>query len=253
MLQNKKVVIIGGTGLIGRSFTRGCLDSGGRVVVAARNPDPAVFADLSEGARGRLSIRRVDVTNPASVEALFDAPVEGPERIDGVVNCSFPHGGDYGARFEDVTYESFCANVSMHLGGAFLVCQKAAAYFGATGGGVIVNVSSIYGVMTPRFELYEGTPMTKEVEYIVSKSAIVNLTRYLAKYLKKKNIRVNCLSPGGVLNGQPEAFVERYNAHALNKGMLDGADVVGTLLFLLSDHSTYVNGQNIVVDDGFSL
>ena len=96
--------------------------------------------------------------------------------------------------------ESFLANVGQHLGSAFLVCQRAADHLSTRGGGVIVNISSIYELMAPRFELYEETPMTKEVEYIVSKSAVIHLTRYLAKYLKGRNIRVNCISPGGVHN-----------------------------------------------------
>ena len=107
--------------------------------------------------------------------------------------------------------------------------------------------------MAPRFEIYEGTLMTKELEYILSKSAIVHFTRYLAKYLKGKNIRVNCVSPGGVFNDEQDVFLEKYNQHCMNKGMLDSGDVVGTFLYLLSDHSKHLNGQNIIIDDGFSL
>jgi len=95
--------------------------------------------------------------------------------------------------------------------------------------------------------------MTKEVEYITTKAAIIQLTRYLAQYLKPKNIRVNCVSPGGILNDQPQPFIEKYNAHCNLKGMLNGEDVAGTILFLLSDFANHLTGQNIVVDDGFSL
>jgi NAD(P)-dependent dehydrogenase (short-subunit alcohol dehydrogenase family) len=253
LLQDKTVLIFGGTGLIGRSLVAACLEQGATVIAAARKPDPAAFADLPEDWRKRLELRPADVNEPVDVDALFPPPSSATERIDAVVNCAYPRSAGYGAKFEDVKYEDFCDNVTMHLGSAFLVCQMAARYFTATGGGNIVNVSSIYGFMTPRFEIYEGTEMTKEVEYIVAKSAIIHLTRYLAKYLKGRDIRVNCVSPGGVSNGEPNRFVERYDNHCLNKGMLDGADVVGTVLFLLSDHSRYVNGQNIVVDDGFSL
>ncbi len=95
--------------------------------------------------------------------------------------------------------------------------------------------------------------MTKEIEYIISKSGIIQMTKYLAKYLKGKNIRVNCISPGGIFNEEPTVFAERYNAHCLNKGMPESGDVAGMLLFLLSEHSRYINGQNLIVDDGFSL
>ena len=107
--------------------------------------------------------------------------------------------------------------------------------------------------MAPQFEIYKDTPMTKEVEYVTTKAAIIQLTYYLAQYLKGKNIRVNCISPGGIFNDQPQPFIDRYNARCNIKGMLDGKDVAGTIVFLLSDLATYLTGQNIVVDDGFSL
>ncbi len=107
--------------------------------------------------------------------------------------------------------------------------------------------------MAPRFEIYEGTSMTKEVEYVVTKAAIIQLTRYLAQYLKGRGIRVNCISPGGVLDHQPQSFVDQYNAQCNTKGMLDGKDIAGTIVFLLSDLATHITGQNIIVDDGFSL
>jgi NAD(P)-dependent dehydrogenase (short-subunit alcohol dehydrogenase family) len=147
----------------------------------------------------------------------------------------------------------FCENVTWHLGGYFLVSQQMAIYFKKQGHGNIINMSSIYGVMAPRFEVYENTAMTMPVEYAAIKAAIIQLTKYMAKYYKGSNIRVNAISPGGVLDKQPEAFLARYKANSLNKGMLDSADLVGTLLYLLSDLSAMVNGQNIVVDDGFSL
>ena len=107
--------------------------------------------------------------------------------------------------------------------------------------------------MTPRFDIYEDTPMTKEVEYVTTKAAIIQLTRYLAQYLKGKGVRVNCISPGGIFDNQPQLFVDRYNAQCNIKGMLDGKDVAGTIVFLLSDLATHLTGQNIVIDDGFSL
>jgi NAD(P)-dependent dehydrogenase (short-subunit alcohol dehydrogenase family) len=114
-------------------------------------------------------------------------------------------------------------------------------------------MSSIYGVVAPRFGVYEGTEMTMPVEYALIKSGIIHLTKYIAGYHRGMGIRCNCISPGGIRAGQPETFIARYNAHGTNKGMLDPQDVSGALLFLLSDASAYVNGQNIVVDDGWTL
>lgn len=95
--------------------------------------------------------------------------------------------------------------------------------------------------------------MTSPIDYAVIKSGLIHLTRYMAKYFKGENIRVNAISPGGIYNNQPELFLKKYNNECSSKGMLDAHDLTGTLIFLLSDGSRYVNGQNIVVDDGFCL
>jgi NAD(P)-dependent dehydrogenase (short-subunit alcohol dehydrogenase family) len=95
--------------------------------------------------------------------------------------------------------------------------------------------------------------MTMPVEYAAIKSAVVQLTRYMARYCRGMNIRVNALSPGGIIDGQVAVFIDRYKAHCLNKGLLEAGDVVGALVFLLSDAAQFINGQNIVVDDGFTL
>ena len=95
--------------------------------------------------------------------------------------------------------------------------------------------------------------MTMPVEYAAIKSGLIHLTKYMAKYSKGKNVRINALSPGGIQDNQPEPFLKSYAKNCLNKGMLDKKDMTGTLIYLLSDMSKYVNGQNIVVDDGFTL
>jgi NAD(P)-dependent dehydrogenase (short-subunit alcohol dehydrogenase family) len=155
--------------------------------------------------------------------------------------------------FFDVTFEDFNENINLNLGGYFLTSQQFALYFKKQGYGNIINISSIYGVVPPKFEIYEETDMTVPVEYAAIKSALIHLTKYMAKYLKGTNIRVNCLSPGGIFDNQNEKFLSKYNDKCLNKGMLDANDLTGTLLFLISDQSKYINGQNLIVDDGFTL
>jgi NAD(P)-dependent dehydrogenase (short-subunit alcohol dehydrogenase family) len=114
-------------------------------------------------------------------------------------------------------------------------------------------MASIYGTLPPRFGVYDGTSMTMPVEYAVIKAGIIQLTRYMAQFYKARGIRVNALSPGGIRDAQPEAFLARYGALSGVKGMLAPTDLVGALAFLLSDESRYMTGQNLVVDDGFSL
>jgi NAD(P)-dependent dehydrogenase (short-subunit alcohol dehydrogenase family) len=255
MLKNKVVVVTGGAGVIGRCFVRGIAEKGG-IAVAADIDFAAAQCLASEPGQdcpGRIEAAKLDITSKDSICGLIADTQKRHGRIDAVINNAYPRNKNYGRKLEDVTYADFCENVDMHLGGYFLVAQQFCLAFKAQGGGNLINMSSIYGTMTPRFEVYDGTPMTMPVEYAAIKSAIVQLTRYFAQYFKGAGIRVNSLSPGGIFAGQPAAFLDAYNGHCASKGMLDSLDVLGALLFLLSDEARYITGQNFVIDDGFSL
>lgn len=251
MLNDKVVVVTGGAGLIGRQFVKCIAEHGGIAVVADIKDieDKSILGSL----QNQIGFVQMDITSRESIAQAISHLNGRYGRIDALVNNAYPRNKNYGKKFEEVSYDDFCQNVSMHLGGYFLSSQQFAAYFKKQGHGSIVNMSSIYGVVAPRFGIYEGTSMTMPVEYAAIKSAVVHLTKYLAQYLKGSNIRVNCISPGGILDGQPAEFLSRYNSHASTKGMLDATDLLGTLLFLLSDMSKFINGQNIVVDDGWTL
>jgi NAD(P)-dependent dehydrogenase (short-subunit alcohol dehydrogenase family) len=255
MLQDKVIVVTGGAGLLGRQFCEAIAAHGGTVIVADRDLEGAarVAADISARHAGRALAGELDITNQASVQALIAQLASRHGRIDAVVNNAYPRNPNYGRKLEEVGYADFCDNVGMHLGGYFLVSQQFAAWFKANGGGNIVNLSSIYGSIAPRFDVYQGTSMTMPVEYAAIKAAVVHMSLYMAQYFKADGVRVNVLSPGGILDRQPASFVERYNAHAGSKGMLDPADMLGALVFLLSDGARYMTGQNLTVDDGFSL
>lgn len=252
-LENKLVVITGGAGLIGQGFVRGIVELGGIAVVADINIDAArKVADESEGA-GRAEAVFLDISSKNSINDLISGLLQRHGKIDAVVNNAYPRNKNYGRKLEDVTYADFCENVNLHLGGYFLVAQQFCLAFKEQGHGNVVNMSSIYGTMAPRFTVYDGTPMTMPVEYAAIKSAVVQLTRYFAQYFKGAGIRVNCLSPGGIWADQPQSFLDAYNGYCASKGMLAPSDVLGALLFLLSDASRYMTGQNLLVDDGFSL
>jgi NAD(P)-dependent dehydrogenase (short-subunit alcohol dehydrogenase family) len=254
-LNGKVVVVTGGAGVIGRCFARGIAEKGGIAVAADIDFAAAqcLASELGQDFPGHIEAAKLDITSKDSVCALISDTQKRYGRIDAVVNNAYPRNKNYGRKLEDVTYADFCENVDMHLGGYFLVAQQFCLAFKAQGGGNLINMSSIYGTMTPRFEVYDGTPMTMPVEYAAIKSAIVQLTRYFAQYFKGAGIRVNCLSPGGILAGQSAAFLDAYNGHCASKGMLTPEDNLGALLFLLSDESKYVTGQNLLVDDGYSL
>ena len=254
-LAGKVVVITGGAGKIGSEFVRAVAASGAIAVIADANETAGgVLADeIRKVKGGRAEFHPLDITSKDSAQILIAALHEKHGRIDALINNAYPRNSRYGRRFEDVTFDDFCDNMGMHVGGYFLMSQQFGNYFRKQGHGNIINMASIYGVIAPRFEIYDDTPMTMPVEYAAIKSAVIHLTKYLAKHYKECNIRVNCISPGGILDKQPGAFLARYGEYALSKGMLDPQDISGTLLYLLCDMSSFVNGQNIVVDDGWSL
>ena len=254
MLKDHVVVITGGAGLLGRTFSAAAAEQGAHVVVADVDAAAAGRVAAAIGARGfGAEAAPLDITSRAEVDALIARLHDAHGRIDAVVNNAYPRTPAFGRPLEQVEYHDFCAHMSTHLGGYFLVAQRFAEYFSAHGGGNIVNMASIYGVIAPRFDIYAGTAMTSPVEYAAIKAGVVQLTRYFAQYFKKQGIRCNALAPGGIEDGQPAPFIAAYGEHCGTKGMLAPNDVAGALVFLLSGQSRYMTGQCLVVDDGFSL
>ena len=252
LVRDKVVIVTGGAGLLGRTFCQAIADNGGIAVVAEY--DIAIAEKLCTSLENASIVpAQVNITDKNSIKALIATISEKYGRIDALVNSAYPRNKNYGKHFFDVAYSDFCENVGMNLGGYFLTSQQFAAYFEKQGYGNIINLASIYGVIAPRFEIYDNTQMTTPVEYAAIKSGLIHLTKYMAKYFKGKNIRVNTISLGGIEDKQPEPFLKAYKGFCLNKGMLNAKDISGTVLYLLSDLSEFVNGQNIVVDDGFTL
>jgi NAD(P)-dependent dehydrogenase (short-subunit alcohol dehydrogenase family) len=255
-VSGKVIVITGGAGLIGKEFVKAVVNQGGVAIIGDINSivGKETVEEISKDfSNSNVDFHELDITSKDSINNLISYVHLKYGKIDALVNNAYPRNSNYGRKFEDVTYEDFCENINLNIGGYFLTSQQFIKYFKQQGFGNIVNISSIYGVVAPRFEIYENTPMTMPVEYAAIKSAIIHLTKYMAKYFKGSKIRVNAISLGGILDKQPENFKTKYKSYTLNKGMLDSADINGTLIYLLSDRSTYVNGQNIIVDDGFTL
>ncbi|WP_066163944.1 oxidoreductase [Aliarcobacter cryaerophilus] len=256
MLKNKVVVITGGAGLIGKEFVKAVVQNSGIAIIADISEEMGmkVKEDLSIELNSKnIDFIKLDITSKTSLNNCIKYLDEEYGKIDALVNNAYPRNKNYGKDFFDVEYDDFVENLGLNLGGYFTASQQFAKYFQKQGYGNIVNISSIYGVVAPKFEIYENTSMSMPVEYAAIKSGLIHLTKYMAKYFKGMNIKVNALSPGGILNNQAESFLEKYKENCLNKGMLENSDLKGTLVYLLSDMSKYVNGQNIVVDDGFSL
>ncbi len=256
MLTGRVVVVTGGAGLIGKEFVQMIVDNNGIAIIAdidkvqadivRKNTIVALGSDFVDSVE-------LDITSEKSINKVVSYIGKKYGKIDALVNNAYPRNKNFGRHFFDVEYSDFVENVGANLGGYFITSKIFSKYFKSQGYGNIINISSIYGMVAPKFEIYKGTHMTVPVEYAVIKTGLIHLTKYMAKYFSGMNIRVNTLSPGGILDAQPDKFLNAYNAQCSSKGMLDKKDLNSSLLYLLSDLSKYVNGQNIVVDDGFTL
>lgn len=254
LLNNKCILVFGACGLLGRKIVDEILLQNGRVIAVDICEDKLteIFSNYIDGDfKERLFTVVADILNSKDIVDNIESSVF---EIDGVVNATYPKNKNYGKHFFEVSRDSFNENCSMHLGSSFLIMQCCARYFQKHRKPFsLVNVGSIYGSVTPDFSIYEGTNMTVPVEYPVIKSALLSLSKYVVSYVQNSDFRINCVSPGGLYDGQPESFLSLYKGKTLGKGMLDAKDVAISICFFLSDMSRYVNGQNLLVDDGFSI
>lgn len=257
MLENQVVVVTGGAGLIGRSFVESIVKNGGVAVIADINTQIALEAKNNLAERvdtSKIECLKLDITSKESLLELIDTLHDKYGHIDALVNNAYPRTSMWGKRnFFEVAYEDFCANMNMQMGGYLLTSQQFAKYFKNQGHGNIISISSIQGVYTPKFDTYEGTSMDSPIEYSIIKAGVCHMTRYMAKYLANTGIRANAIAPGGILDNQPQSFLDKYRNYCTSKGMLNPQDLCGALIFLLSESSRYINGQVLIVDDGWGL
>lgn len=246
-LEGRVAVVTGGAGQVGGELARG---------LAAHGATVASF-DLVE-AQGVQSFE-VDVTDRAAIERAIRALEDVPHVLVNAAALDSPPDApaEEVGPFEDYPSETFDEVMRVNVKGTLLSCQVIGARMAAAGRGSIVNVSSIYGMLSPVQDLYDfrragGESFFKPVAYSVSKSALYNLTRYLATYWAKSGVRVNTLTLAGVWNDQPQEFLEAYTARMPLGRMARAEEAVGPVVFLASDASSYVTGSNVVVDGGWS-
>ena len=253
-LGDRVAVVTGGAGQVGGEIARGLAERGAKVAIF----DIAADEVDDEGARSF----RVDVTDRDAIERATDEVTEAWGVPHVLVNAAaLDSPPDAPAQevgpFEHYPIASFDQVMAVNVKGTLLACQVIGSRMADEGRGSIVNVSSVYGMLSPVQELYDfrrekGEEFFKPVAYSVSKSALYNLTRYLATYWAKKGVRVNTLTLAGVWNDQPKEFLDAYAARMPVGRMADVSEVVGPVVFLASDASSYVTGANVVADGGWS-
>ena len=264
-LKGQSAIITGGAGLLGKQFCRTLAEAGAGVVVADLivSATQAVAADIHANGYQAIGVG-VDVTQPDSVQAMVDACVAQYGRLDIIV-CSAAmdpkfdpdHAGEqHNNNFETYPLAAWQQAMEVNLTGVFLCCQAAARQMVRQGHkGSIINICSTYGLVPPDQRIYEkpGKPRQfKPAFYTATKSGVLGLTKYIAAYYAGTQIRANCLTPGGVFNNHDEVFLKAYSARTVMGRMARQDEMNGALLFLASDASSYMTGNNVVVDGGWT-
>lgn len=259
-LEDRVVVVTGCTGVLGAGYCRSLAQRGARVVMAdlaERDPAGKASALAQETGASTIGIA-CDVGQENDVQRLFSTAVAMFGRVDVVLNNAAATGehlmkaGDVFAPFEDYPLQVWEQVLRTNLTGVFLVAREGGKAMRASGGGSLINVSSIYGVVAPDHRIYEGMPFSSFPAYSASKAGVHGLTLWLSSYWGKSGIRANTLVPGGVFNGHNEEFVQRYSNRTPMGRMAQGDDLVGMVIFLASDASRYCTGQQFIVDGGLS-
>ena len=263
-VKSRVAVITGGMGQLGMSYVRALVNGGAKVAVFDLVNKPKIDEKWFRGElqSGSVSIHQVDVTNRSQVEEAAREVFDSWGTIDILINnAALDSPPDAPVEevglFETYPEESFDQVMDVNVKGTFLCCQVIGGIMAQQRYGAIVNISSIYGTVSPRQDIYdfrrkEGKTYFKPVAYSVSKSAIFNLTRYLATYWAKDGVRVNTLTLSGIFNNQPEEFLDAYTRHVPLGRMAQAEEGVGPMLFLVSDASSYMTGGNLVVDGGWT-
>jgi NAD(P)-dependent dehydrogenase (short-subunit alcohol dehydrogenase family) len=241
-LQNKVIIVTGSSGLLGQDIVQSLRIQGAIVYEADIN-----FKEMSS------FCINMDITCEESVKEAVKKVLDLYGTIDGWVNNAYPRTKDWGNNLENISIESWRKNVDMHMNGYFICSRIILEQMKIQKFGSLINMSSIYGLVAPDFTVYNGTEMTMPAAYAAIKGGLINLTRYFASYYGPFQVRANCISPGGIFDYQSEIFINNYCNKVPMKRMGSPKDISPAVNYLLSDGSSYLTGQNIIIDGGWSI
>lgn len=257
-MKGKSVIFTGGCGNLGRVMVRALLEYGASVIVPSTTDR---FDDSYREYReaGRLVFLPADLRSADETRAAFAEAERIFGHIDVLVNCAAYGGGAGGKsceyRLDRVPDETWEEGIDGTLNVVFRCTREIIPIFERTGGGVIVNIGSMYGLIAPDFDIYGDDIPWNPPSYGAGKAGVIQFTRYCASALARKGIRVNSLTPGAFPNITPNsdmAFIERLSAKSMLKRTGRPEELCGALLLLCSDASSYMTGCNIVVDGGMT-
>jgi NAD(P)-dependent dehydrogenase (short-subunit alcohol dehydrogenase family) len=257
-LANKVIVITGAAGLLGSNFSKGFAKYGSRLVLI----DALDNVDLVRKELEALGVQAIsyvcDISKQDTWKDIASDLSQKNWTADVLINnacCKTPNFFD---AFEDFCLDDWNKVFEVNLTACMFGCQTFGAKFASQGSGSIINMASIYGVVAPDQRIYEGSEyLGKKINtpavYSASKAGLIGLTKHLAAYWGRNNIRVNCVTPGGVFSGQNETFVKNYTDKVPLGRMANAQDIFGAVAFLASDLSSYITGHNLIVDGGWTV
>lgn len=260
-LKNKTAIVTGAGGLLGKYHCLALAEAGANVIAA--DLDLKVTQSLAKEVGDNVFPIELDVTSKSSIEDLRDFAIDVFGSIDILVNNAAindmfedPKAAFEESKFENYSLQNWQSSVDVNLTGVFLCCQIIGFTMTEQGSGSIINIASTYGVVAPDQSLYRNEDgnqiFYKPPAYSVTKAGVIAMTKYLASYWGKSNIRVNTLSPGGVENNQDSYFIKKYSQRAPLARMAQPNEYKGALIFLAGDSSSYMTGANLIVDGGWT-
>ena len=251
-LNGRSVIVTGAAGTAGRQIVRACVEAGATTFVASRNIDALETLAQSFGERSSSVIPvQYDQSDEASILQLRDRIVEHSDVPHVLINNAVARPMSQGYEDELATFRD---SMQINATGLFAITRAVGDLMAENGRGSIVNIGSIQGMVGPDPTLYRNTELHGWYpDYFFHKGGMINFTRFVASYYGSQGVRCNCLSPGGIRqDSQPTRFVEQYNDRTCLGRLATETDLMGAIIFLASDASTYVTGVNLPVDGGYT-
>ena len=263
-LANEHIVITGGGGLLAPAFASGILAAGGSVSLLDLDLSSLekTCEELSSAFPGQVFMHACDITDEEQVQNVVGDISSLDRQVVGLVNAAaidpkFEADSDViQGDFLSYDTQKFKRSLDVNLTGMFVVTKHVGRLLVENKRGAIVNIASTYGLVAPDQELYREAqpenPSLKPVDYTVTKAAVVGYTKYLASYFRNTKVRVNTLVPGGILNNHDQGFVDAYAKRTLLGRMGQKEELIGPVVFMLSDASSYMTGSAVVIDGGWT-